>query len=286
MDTQRAVDRRAVITGGASGIGLAVGQQLVAAGYRVAIVDRDGDAAVQTAKSFGEQHIGVQADVRSMASLETAMQEIDEAFGGIDVLVANAGIGSASTLRVSDIEALERIIDINLVGQIRTVKAALESLIANQGYIAFTASAAALKNVPKSTAYAASKAGIEALAGALRLELETHGVDVGVFYPAWTRTPMVTGKSSRLGQGGGMPWPFNITSEVAEVANAYAQMILRRERSGFFPRVLRYAHLLKPLFTGTRWDRKLRQGARRDVAAWEADWVASREGNRADQKPR
>lgn len=279
MKTEHTGHGRAVITGGASGIGLAVAQKLVLAGYRVAILDREGEAASKIAATLGPQNIGVKADVQSTVSLEAAMQNVQEMFGGIDVLVVNAGIGSASTLRVSEMESLERIIDINLVGQIRTVKAALELLIASRGYIAFTASAAVLKNVPKSTAYAASKAGLEAMAGALRLEVETHGVDVGVFYPAWTKTPMVTGKKSRLGQGSEMPWPFNVASEAADVAEAYTQMILKRQRSGYFPKILRYAHFLKPLFTGKRWDRKLRPGARQDVAVWEAEWIEANQSH-------
>lgn len=279
MKTEHTGHGRAVITGGASGIGLAVAQKLVLAGYRVAILDREGEAASKVAAMLGPQNIGVKADVQSTVSLEAAMQNVQEMFGGIDVLVVNAGIGSASTLRVSEMESLERIIDINLVGQIRTLKAALELLIASRGYIAFTASAAVLKNVPKSTAYAASKAGLEAMAGALRLEVETHGVDVGVFYPAWTKTPMVAGKKSRLGQGSEMPWPFNVASEAADVAEAYTQMILKRQRSGYFPKILRYAHLLKPLFTGKRWDRKLRPGARQDVAVWEAEWIEANQSH-------
>jgi short-subunit dehydrogenase len=73
-------------------------------------------------------------------------------------------------------------------------------------------SAAALKNVPRANAYAASKAGVEAFGGALRLELAHKGVDVGVAHPAWVSTGMISGSGSRAGESRSLPWPFSVVS--------------------------------------------------------------------------
>lgn len=259
-----------VITGGASGIGRAVAERLATAGHTIAVVDRNPEQIRSVTEVLGAGHSGHEADVTSLDSLEQAVTQIVAQHGGIDVVMANAGIGSASTVRASSAEALERIININLLGQIKTVKATLEHVIARRGFVMFTCSAAVLKNTAKSSAYAAAKAGVEAFAGSLRLEVETHGVDVGVFYPGWTKTPMVTSGAARLTEGAKMPWPFNLTSTVEEVADAYTAAVEQRARSAYFPGVLRWAHTVKPLFTGRRWDLRMRQQSRDLVAGLES----------------
>ncbi|WMY78561.1 SDR family NAD(P)-dependent oxidoreductase [Citricoccus sp. I39-566] len=270
MSAQLKPNSVVLITGGASGIGRAVAERLAAAGHTIAIVDRNSEQIRAVIEVLGADHSGHEADVASLDSLEQAVEQIMAQHGQIDVVIANAGIGSASTVLASSAEALERIISINLLGQIKTVKSALEQVIARRGFIMFTCSAAVLKNTAKSSAYAAAKAGVEAFAGSLRLEVEPHGVDVGVFYPGWTKTPMVTGGAARLAEGAKMPWPFNLTSTVEEVADAYAAAVQQRARSSYFPTVLRCAHILRPLFTGRRWDVRMRQQSRDLVASQEA----------------
>lgn len=262
------------VTGGASGIGLATAKRLAARGCRIALVDRAGDEAVAAAKQLGSTHIGLQADVTDSESIERAVSATVERFGQLDVVIANAGIGSANTVRASSTEQLLRIVDINLSGQIRTVKAALEHVIQARGYIAFTCSAAVLKHTPKSSAYAAAKAGIDAFAGALRLELMHRGVDVGVVYPGWTNTPMLSGSGSRAGTNKSMPWPFSISNDLEQVADAYADAVVHRARTTYVPRVHRFAHWLRPLHTGPGWDRRQRATARQSVEQWEADFLA------------
>lgn len=266
----------AFITGGASGIGLETAKRLAARGAKLALIDRDGAQAQAAAAALGEGHLGIEADVTDLASLERAVQSVVDRFGGIDIVVSNAGIGSASTVRASRTEQLLRIIDINLAGQIRTVKATLEQVIARRGYIVFTCSAAVLKNTPKSSAYAAAKAGVEAFAGALRLEVAHRGVGVGVFYPGWARTPLLQGAASRTGDSKALPWPLNIFSEVEDVADAYTLAIERRARTAYFPRALRVIHWLRPFYTGSGWDKRMGADAERNVNRWEADFLAAR----------
>lgn len=260
-----------VITGGASGIGRALAERLATAGHVIAIVDRNPEDIKSVTDLLGKPHSGHEADVTSRPSLEDAVGEILAKHARIDVVVANAGIGSASTVRASSDESLERIINVNLLGQVKTVKATLEAVIAHRGYIMFTCSAATLKNTAKSSAYAAAKAGVEAFAGSLRLEVEPHGVDVGLFYPGWTLTPMITGGTARLAEGKKMPWPFNLSSNVDEVADAYSAAVLQRARTAYFPTVLRWAHSVRALFTGSLWDRRMRKQSHNLVADLEAN---------------
>ncbi len=265
------------ITGGASGIGLATAERLAARGCRIALVDRAGDQAAGAAATLGDGHIGLEADVTDLASLEAAAAATVREFGRIDVVVANAGIGSASTVRASSAEQLLRIIDINLSGQIRTVKATLEHVIASRGHVAFTCSAAVLKHTPKSSAYAAAKAGVDAFAGALRQEVMHRGVTVGVFYPGWTNTPLIQGPASRAGSSKTLPWPLSITNRIEDVADTYADSIARRTRTTYLPRIYRVVHWLRPFYTSAMWDRSLRESTARNVHRWEAEFLAAKE---------
>lgn len=265
------------VSGGASGIGLETARRLAARGGKLALVDRNGDQAVAAAASLGAGHVGLQADVSDLASLEIAAAETVARLGKIDVVIANAGIGSASTVRASSAEQLLRIIDINLSGQIRTVKATLEHVIAQRGYIAFTCSASVLKHTPKSSAYAAAKAGIDAFAGSLRQEVMHRGVDVGVFYPGWTPTPLIQGPGSRESANKTLPWPLSITNELDEVADAYAGAVVRRARTTYIPKIYRFVHWLRPFYTSAMWDRSQRQEVARNVADWESDFLAAKE---------
>lgn len=275
--TSRHTGQVIFITGGASGIGLATAEQLAARGCRIVLVDRAGEEARAAAAALGEGHLGLSADVTDLKSLEEAAAETVKRFGRIDVVVANAGVGSANTVRASTADQLLRIIDINLAGQIRTVKATLEHIIESRGYMTFTCSASVLKHTPKSSAYAAAKAAIDAFAGALRLEVMHLGVEVGVFYPGWTKTPLIQGPSSREGSSKTLPWPLSITNEVSSVAKSYARSIEHRARTTYAPKIYRFVHWLRPFYTGLSWDRRQRTSAALNVQKWEADFMAQKE---------
>ena len=148
--------RVALITGGASGIGAELARQLARKGMRLGLIDRDGT------------HLD-----------------------GIDVAVANAGIATGGPLRMVAPETVEETIDVNLLGVWRTARAALPHVLERRGHLLLIASAAALLPAPGLGAYSASKAGVEALGRALRVELRPHGVSVGVGYYLFLATPMV-----------------------------------------------------------------------------------------------
>ena len=114
-----------------------------------------------------------------------------ERFGGLDVLVANAGTAGYGTVRTIDPDTFERTIEINLLGSWRTVRAALPHLVERRGYALVVASVAAAAHAPGVAAYCASKAGVEAFANSLRPEVAHLGVDVGVAYFSWIATDLV-----------------------------------------------------------------------------------------------
>ena len=147
------------ITGPARGIGAETARRLAQRGARLALVGLEPEQLQSLAAELGSQHRWYECDVTIQADLEQAVAATLEAMGCIDVVVANAGIATHGTVRVTDIDALTRVIDVNLVGVMRTVHATLPSLIGSRGYYLLVSSAAAFTALPGMAAYAASKAG-------------------------------------------------------------------------------------------------------------------------------
>lgn len=270
------------ITGAASGIGAVTAQRLAAAGARVALVDREEDAAAAVAADLPDpdRHLALGADVTSTEDLTRAVDRTLERFGGIDVVVANAGVAEAGTVATASVETLARTVDINLTGVIRTVHATLPAVIERRGYVLLVSSAAALKNVPGGSSYAAAKAGVDAFGGALRLEVAHRGVDVGVAHPAWVRTPMVDAqwKIDAVREGiQRLPWPFNVITDVDECADIFVRGIERRSRKIYVPRALAAVDLVRPLFTGRLWDAAVKLRAKDTVPELEEELRAKSE---------
>lgn len=259
-----------LITGGAGGIARATAQRLASTGALVSLVDRDQAALDQFVSRLGDDHLATAADVRDHRSLQAATQRTVDHFGRLDIVFACAGVGSASTVAVSSTEDLLRIVDINLGGVIRTVKATLDEVTRNRGYYLLMSSAAALKNVPRANAYAASKAGVEAFGGALRLELAHKGVDVGVAHPAWVSTGMISGAGTRSGESRSLPWPFSVVSSADTCADLLVGAIAGRQRKVFVPRSLALMDPLRWLSTGPLWDAFMKARAASSVSRLEA----------------
>jgi NAD(P)-dependent dehydrogenase (short-subunit alcohol dehydrogenase family) len=256
--------RTIFITGGASGIGAEVARQAAQRGARLALVDVDIESAERLAAELPGA-IAIEADVRDYDSLVAAADKTVEAFAGIDVVMANAGIEVGATGRGISIDELERISDINFTGVLRTVKATASQVIDRRGYILITASAAAIGHIPPLSHYSGTKAGVEAYGNAIRIELAHKGVQVGVAYFGFIDTPMVArGKAdpilaefeARSGSN-----PLGKTYPVGKAGAAVIRGIERRARRVIFPRYLRGAMVIRSAMP-----RLLERGlARRDI---------------------
>ena len=280
-----------LITGGASGIGLETGRRLASLGAHVVLVDRSQIpesvlASLDTSRHG--RHLSLCADVTDTESLEQAVAAVLAEYGCLDVVVANAGIAEAGTVAISDVESLAKIVDVNLIGVIRTVHATLPAVTAQRGFFLLVSSAAALKNVPGQSAYAAAKTGVEAFGGGLRLEVAHKGVGVGVAHPAFVRTPMFDSQHAIDAVRAGieeLPWPFNVVTEVEDCADAFVDAIVRRRRKVYVPGALRGVDMVRGVFTGRLWDAALRPRVKKTVPSMEIGILASRALSR-EEPPR
>jgi NAD(P)-dependent dehydrogenase (short-subunit alcohol dehydrogenase family) len=180
------------VTGAARGIGAEVARQAHARGARVALVGRQLKPLQELAAQLGEGAAAFQADVRDLDALQRAADATVAQFGGIDVVIANAGVAPPSepilTIEPSE---FERTVDIDLLGQWRTVRATLPAVIERRGHILVVASIYSFVNGALNASYAASKAGVDQLTRALRVELAHHGATAGVAYLGFVETDLV-----------------------------------------------------------------------------------------------
>jgi NAD(P)-dependent dehydrogenase (short-subunit alcohol dehydrogenase family) len=182
----------ALVTGAAKGIGYETARILHARGASVAIVDLDSEELDAAAEAIGERTLAIVADVTDAGAMADAVAQTAERFGGVDVVVANAGIAPPPVpMSVVDGEAFERVIEVDLLGVWRTVHPALDQVIARRGHVVVVASVYAFINGVMATPYAMSKAGVEQLGRALRAELSAHGAGASVAYFGFIDTKMV-----------------------------------------------------------------------------------------------
>jgi NAD(P)-dependent dehydrogenase (short-subunit alcohol dehydrogenase family) len=182
--------RRVLITGAARGIGAATAQRLHARGARLVLAGIEPDELARTAARCGDA-LALVCDVRDREQVAAAVEAASEHLRGLDVVVANAGVAAQLPLIGGDPELFERTIDVNLLGVYYTLRAAGPHIAHDRGYALAIASLAAAVHAPLLGAYSASKAGVEALADTLRIELAPSGARVGVAYFAELDTDMV-----------------------------------------------------------------------------------------------
>jgi NAD(P)-dependent dehydrogenase (short-subunit alcohol dehydrogenase family) len=180
------------VTGGARGIGLETARIAHGRGASVVIADLDQGEAEAAAKMVGHRAIGVAADVRDLGQLESAVEAGTERFGGIDVVVANAGITPPFTsVAAIEPEDWERVMAVNLFGVWNTVRAGIGEVLRNDGQFVLVSSSYAFANGVLNSSYATAKAGVEALGRSLRAELIPRGASATVAYFGFIRTDMV-----------------------------------------------------------------------------------------------
>lgn len=267
--------QRVIITGAARGIGAALARQLAAKGARVAVIGLEADRLQALAQELGPGHTWAECDVTDKASMAKAVSHCIKHMGGLDVVVANAGIASNGTVAVTPVEALCKTVEVNLIGVIQTVSATLPAITESRGYYLLVASAAALKSVPGTSAYAASKIGVDHFGNALRLELAHKGVDVGVAYPAWVSTDMVKDNLRDLPSFNDalkhLPWPFNVVSTVEDCVLAMTKAIAKRQRKVYVPGALAPIGALRQFFMSPVWEFFVKRQARITVPKLESE---------------
>jgi NAD(P)-dependent dehydrogenase (short-subunit alcohol dehydrogenase family) len=261
-----------LVTGAAHGIGAEVARRLAAHGARVSLVGLGADELRRVAADCPGS-IVFDADVTDQEALDAAVAGTVEAFGGIDTVFANAGIAAPGFIRTMDPAAFERIIEVNLIGVWRTIRACLPHVIERRGYVLPVASMAAIVPPVGLGAYGAAKSGVEALGHALRGETQGFGVDVGVAYFSWIDTEMVRG-ADRTELGSTMrallKGPLAKTYPVSAAAEAVVRGIERRQRIVACPRWLIALMAIRPLLPWLT-EREVRE----NIA--EFDRVAARE---------
>jgi NAD(P)-dependent dehydrogenase (short-subunit alcohol dehydrogenase family) len=193
MDATRGV-RVAVVTGAASGIGRGVVERLAAEGKRVALLDRNGEAAERAARELraqGAAAIAYEVDVADWAAVRGAFARVRAELGPVGILVTSAGIESFDAVLDITPETWSRIIEVNLTGTFTCIQAALPDMIeAGWGRIVTISSSSAQSGAPRMAHYAASKGGVIGLTKALARELAGAGITVNTIPPSLVDTPM------------------------------------------------------------------------------------------------
>jgi 2-hydroxycyclohexanecarboxyl-CoA dehydrogenase len=188
------MSRVAVVTGGASGIGLGVARQFAADGHRVAIFDHNGtaaDAAADELRAGGATALSVEVDVADRASVASGFARVRADLGPVEILVTSAGIEAFTPLLEITAEKWDQIIAVNLTGTFTCVQPAVADMVAGGwGRIVTISSSSAQSGAPSMAHYVASKGGVIALTRALAVELARNGITANTIPPSLVDTPM------------------------------------------------------------------------------------------------
>jgi NAD(P)-dependent dehydrogenase (short-subunit alcohol dehydrogenase family) len=192
------MSRVAVVTGGASGMGLAISRRLSEAGNEVAILDLDDAAARAAASEVGGNAIACAVDVSDRAAIETALARVRAELGPIAILVTSAGIDRFEAFTDITTEGWDRLIAVNLSGTFHCIQCTLPDMLdAGWGRIVTISSSSAQSGTRKMAHYVASKAGVIGLTKALALELAPNGITVNTIPPGFIDTPMARRAEAR-----------------------------------------------------------------------------------------
>jgi 3-oxoacyl-[acyl-carrier protein] reductase len=185
-------NKTVLITGGSKGIGYGIAEVLMRANMRVAVTSRSQKAADDAAAALNRDRVGeamgIGADVRDFPSQQKAVARIVEKWGGLDVLVANAGVGYFGSIESLTVEAWKETVDTNLTGVFYSVKAALAELKKSKGYIITIASLAGTNFFAGGSAYNASKFGLVGFTQAMMLDVRNEGIKVTTVMPGSVAT--------------------------------------------------------------------------------------------------
>ncbi len=223
-----------VITGAAGGIGSALARRFAADGARLALLDLELDRLEPLAgelSSGGVDALPIVCDVTSPAACMQAIEQVVTQLGGVDVLVANAGITHLGRFADTDVAVIERVMDVNFFGSVNITKAALPSLVGRRGRIVVMSSVAGIAPLATRTGYSASKHALHGFFESLRTELTGVGVSVTIVCPSFVRTGI---GDRALGGDGARPTiertQIGTPAEPDELADVIVAAVERRRR--------------------------------------------------------
>ncbi len=243
--------RVVLITGAAGGIGTALAHRFAAAGARIALGDLDPDRLAATAEGLiagPTATLAIPFDVTDADACRRAADEVAEEWGGIDVLVNNAGITHLSLFRDTDPSVIRRVVDVNLFGAVNMTSAALPSLLESKGRIVTISSVAGIAPLASRTGYSAAKHALHGMFDSLRAELRKTGVSVTIVCPQFVNTAI--GDRALGGDGGPPTMPRTTTGKAVEaddVATAIFEATVRRRRLLLYPRDAKVSYLVARL---------------------------------------
>lgn len=218
-----------MITGASSGIGKGLALEIAARGGRLGLIARREELLNEIVEQIGAKNgtaIAVGADVRDARAVRAAADRIRAEFGPIDVMIANAGIGTTNHASQLNPDQVAEVININVLGAVNSVAAvAPEMLERKSGQLVAISSLAGYRGLAKSAAYSASKAALSSFFESLRIDLRHTGVTVTVIYPGFIKTPLTAGRAAK------MPYLMELDDAVKKIVNA----IEKGKRSYAFP---------------------------------------------------
>ena len=195
----------ALITGGTKGIGYGIAEALLNQGFKVAITGRDQESTEAVAKELASktnsenQVIGLEADVRELESQEKAVKATLDAFGQLDLVVANAGLGHFGSIEDLTVDQWNAVIDTNLTGVFNSIKASVDALKESKGYYITISSLAGTNFFAGGSAYNASKFGVTGFTQAVMLDLRKYGIKVSTIMPGSVSTHFNGNEPSEAG---------------------------------------------------------------------------------------
>ena len=222
-------DKVVMITGASSGIGRALAVTLAGRGAKVGLVARRAEPLSEIVTEIESKRgnaLAVPADVQDEQGINSAADRLRAHFGPIDVLIANAGVGTTTDAAQLQPNGVAPVININVIGAANSALAVIPEMLARgQGHLVVISSLAAYRGLPKSAAYCASKAAVSAFFESLRLDLEPKGIDVTIIHPGFIKTPLTSGRDAK------MPFLMELDDAVEKIVGA----IEKRKKSYAFP---------------------------------------------------
>ena len=218
-----------MITGASSGIGKGLALEIAARGGRLGLLARRAELLNEIVAEIEKRNgaaVAVSADVRDAQAVRAAADTIRAELGPIDIMIANAGIGTSKDGSQLNPDQVAEVININVLGAVNSVAAVAPEMVERKsGQLVAISSLAGYRGLPKSAAYCASKAALSSFFESLRIDLRKNNVTVSVIYPGFIKTPLTAGRAAK------MPYLMELDDGVKKIVNA----IEKGKRSYAFP---------------------------------------------------